>query len=143
VTDGNGLPVGAALTPGQAADASGLDAALGSVRVPQPVGRPRSRPERLACDKGYDFPSVRQKLRRRGIKAVIPLRKRPAKYRPRRGRPPSFDRELYRRRNVVERGVGRLKEFRRVAARYEKLATSYLAVVHVASIALFLRELTR
>jgi transposase len=112
------------------------------VAVPRPRGRPRSRPERLACDKGYDFPEARDYLRRRGIKGVVPSRKRQARWRPKLGRPYAFDRAAYRRRNCVERCVGRLKEFRRVATRYEKLAESYLAVVHVASIALFLRELT-
>jgi transposase len=86
---------------------------------------------------------VRRFLRRRGVGAVIASRKRPAHWRPKRGRPRSFDKGAYRRRNWVERRVGRLKEFRRVATRYEKLAVSYLAVVHVASVALYLRELTR
>jgi transposase len=113
------------------------------VRVPRRRGRPRSRPRRLAGDKGYDFPEVRRRLWRRGIRPVIPRRKRPKGQKPRRGRPPSFDRAAYRRRNTAERCVGRLKESRRVATRYEKLAVNYLAVVHVAMIRVYLRELTR
>jgi transposase len=115
---------------------------LRAVRVPRATGRPRARPARLACDKGYDFPEVRDYLRGRKIKAVVPSRKRPDHWRPKLGRPPTFDKPAYRRRNCVERCVGRLKEFRRVGTRYEKLAESYLAVAHVAAIALYLRELT-
>lgn len=129
------------MTAGQAGETEGLGPALASVKVPRPVGRPRSKPARLAGDKAYDHRSVRLRLRRRGIRAVIPSRRRPERHRPRRGRPPSFDPVAYRRRNAVERLVGRLKEFRRLATRYEKLAMNYLAVAHVASIALFLRQL--
>ena len=85
---------------------------------------------------------MRDYLRERKIKAVVPSRKRPAHWRPKLGRPPKFDKPAYRRRNCGERCVGRLKEFRRLGTRYEKLAESYLAVAHVASIALYLRELT-
>jgi transposase len=129
------------VTAGQAGETEGFGPALASVKVPRPAGRPRSRPRRVAGDKAYDHRSVRLHLRRLGIGSVIPSRRRPEAYRPRRGRPPSFDREAYRRRNAVERLVGRLKEFRRLATRYEKLAMNYLAVAHVASVALFLRAL--
>jgi transposase len=49
-----------------------------------------------------------------------------------------MDRVLYRERNVVERLVGRLKEFRRIATRYDKLAASYLAFVQLAAIRIWL-----
>jgi transposase len=52
-----------------------------------------------------------------------------------------FDREAYRRRNVVERCVGWLKENRRLATRYEKLAVNFLALVKLAMIRLCLRKL--
>ena len=54
---------------------------------------------------------------------------------------PNFDREAYRRRNVVERLIGRLKEFRRVFGRFEKTAVNYLAMIRNAFIRLFLSEL--
>lgn len=57
------------------------------------------------------------------------------------GCPAAFDREAYRRRNVVERCVGRLKDSRRLAARYERLAVNFLAVARVAMITAYLREL--
>jgi transposase len=52
-----------------------------------------------------------------------------------------FDKRAYKGRNVIERCVGRLKEFRRIATRYEKLAESFIAMVNVACIVLYLRLL--
>jgi transposase len=52
---------------------------------------------------------------------------------------PDFDREAYRGRNLVERLVGQLKQFRRVATRYEKLGPHYLAFVQIASVVVWLR----
>ena len=83
-------------------------------------GRPRKRPAKLAGDKGYSYPRVRRLLRRRGITPVIPTKLDQP-------RQPRFDRAAYRGRNRVERSVGRLKQFRRVATRYDKRAVNYLA----------------
>jgi transposase len=94
-------------------------------------GRPRRRPTRLVADKGYSYPSIRAELRRRGIAAVIPTRSDQR-------RRPGFDRQAYRERNRVERSVGRLKQFRRIATRYEKLATNYLAWVTLAGVMVWL-----
>jgi len=94
-------------------------------------GRPRLRPERVAGDKAYSSPKARRDLRRRGIGAVIPRRRNE---RPGRG----FDRAAYRERNVVERFLNRLKQHRRIATRYEKLAASYAAMVTIAAIILWL-----
>jgi transposase len=69
---------------------------------------------------------VRAELRRRGIGAVIPSR---ANQR----RRPGFDRAAYAERNRVERCLNRLKQFRRVATRYEKRACTYLAMVKLAA----------
>ena len=94
-------------------------------------GRPRVRPRRVAGDKAYSSGKGRRYLRRRGIGAVIP---RKANER-RTGR---FDRAAYRERNRVERLINRLKQFRRVATRYEKLAVSYLAMVTIAAVLMWL-----
>ena len=94
-------------------------------------GRARQRPKRVAGDKGYSSGKVRRYLRRRGIGAVIP---RKSNERPN----PRFDREAYRERNRVERLINRLKQFRRVATRYEKLAVTYLAMVTIAAILIWL-----
>lgn len=89
-------------------------------------GRPRRRPKRVVGDKGYSYRSVRRCLRRWGIRYTIPHRSNQSKSGP-------FDRALYRERNRVERLFNRLKQFRRIATRYEKLAASYLAMLHLAA----------
>ena len=90
-------------------------------------GRPRVRPDAVAGDKGYSYPSVRRYLRGRGIRAVIPSKSDQR-------RRPGFDRAAYRERNRVERTINQLKQFRRVATRYEKREVNYLAMVKIAAI---------
>ena len=53
-------------------------------------------------------------------------------------RQPHFDRTAYRRRNLVERLINRLKQFRRIATRHEKRAANYLAMVHIGMLPLWL-----
>jgi transposase len=55
-------------------------------------------------------------------------------------RPGRFDKAAYRKRNVVERLVNRLKQFRRIATRYEKRAVNYLGMLTIAAIVLWLRD---
>jgi transposase len=100
-------------------------------------GRPTCRPVKLAGDKGYSYPRIRRWLARHGIRAVIPRRsdQRPDDKRVR------FDREEYKRRSVVERCVGWLKECRAMATRFDKLAVNYLATVKLAMIQRYLRQL--
>ena len=100
------------------------------------IGRGQ-RPEALAGDKGYSTPRIRQWLRRHAIRAIIPRRsnQHPADGRVR------FDREAYRRRSTIEQCNGWLKECRRVATRFEKLAVNFLAMIHVAFIERYLRVL--
>lgn len=103
----------------------------GAVKRPGGRGRPRRRPQRVVGDKGYSSRTVRRYLRQHGIGATIPKKRdeRPQRV---------FDRELYRERNRVERCINRLKQFRRVATRYEKLAVTYLAMVTIAAILIWL-----
>ena len=110
-----------------------------AVRIPQPRGRPRCRPKRLAGDKAYSFEWIRAWLRRHAIGAVIPQRSDEAARH--RGRPLTFDREAYRRRSIIECCVGWLKECRRIATRFEKLAVNFLAMAKVAIIQRILRIL--
>jgi transposase len=126
------------VTPGQRHGSTQLRGLLDGVRVACPAGwpdRPRKRPEHLLADRGYSFEGCRELLCKRGIPHTIPERK---DQRERRARRPSFDREAYRRRNVVERCVGRLKQWRSVATRYEKRAVNYGAMVVIASLMLWL-----
>ena len=95
-------------------------------------GRPRIRPERVIGDKGYSGKKIRDYLRGRGIGAVIARQKNEKR------RAGSFDKEAYRERNVVERTINRLKQFRRVATRYEKRAVNYRAMLTIAAIVLWL-----
>lgn len=102
----------------------------GAIRRPG-RGRPRLRPRRVAGDKAYSSPPARARLRRRRITPVIPTKKD----QPRR---PDFDRDAYRERNRVERLINRLKQFRRIATRYERRAANYLAMLTIAMILLWL-----
>jgi len=90
-------------------------------------GRPRQRPGRIVGDKGYSSRRIRTWLRRHGIRHTIPHKRNECRYGP-------FNRELYRERSQVERLINRLKQFRRVATRYEKRAANFLAMVTVAAL---------
>ena len=106
-----------ALTAGQLGDApAALDLIIA---VPAP--------ERPAADGAYDSDRLRRFLLDPGPVPVIPNG-------PRRVRLHPFDQAAYRRRNLVERAFCRLKDFRRVATRYDKLAVTYSAAVCLAAI---------
>jgi transposase len=127
------------ITPGQRHDSTQLGAVLDAIHVPRPggTGRPRKRPDHLIADKGYSYPRCRALLRQRGIPHTIPERSDQRERRARRpGRPLAFDRERYRRRNVVERCFNRLKQWRGVATRFEKRADNYRAMLILASLML-------
>jgi transposase len=84
-------------------------------------------PEAVAGDKGYSASELRNWLHARDIDAVIP-------YRQDEMGPHTYDRAAYRERPVIERAFNRLKRYRRIATRYEKVASSYLAMVTIAMI---------
>ncbi|MEW2313299.1 IS5 family transposase [Streptomyces sp. NPDC006864] len=145
--DGRGLPLSIVLTPGNVNDSTVFDTVLDGIRVPRTgTGRPRRRPDRVLADKAYSSRAIRAGLRRRGIKATIPERADQVGNRRRRGsmggRRPAFEPEAYKHRNVVERCFARLKQFRAVATRFDKLATRYMAGLHLSSLILWLRETT-
>ena len=83
--------------------------------------------DRLIADKAYDTNPLRRLLAEQGIEAVIPSIARRKPLIP-------HDPVLYRRRNLIERMFGRLKDFRRIATRYDKLARNFLAGVTLAAI---------
>ncbi len=136
LVDGKGVPLVVEVTAGQRHESTCFETVVEAVRIAQPRGRPRSRPRRLAGDKGYSYPRIRRWLRQHRIEAVIPQRS--DQRRQHRGRPLKFDREAYRQRNVVERCIGWMKENRRVAIRYEKLAINYLGMLKLAMIQRYL-----
>ncbi len=119
------------LTAGQRHEQIMFEALMERGAVKRPGrGRPRQRPARVAGDKGYSSRTIRRYLYQRGIGVVIARQKRERRVR--------FDTAAYRKRNVVERLIGRLKQFRRVATRYEKRAVNYLAMLTIAAIVLWL-----
>jgi transposase len=130
--EGQGRPLVVVLTAGQRHEATQVDALLdgGAVRRGG-RGRPRRRPERVVADKGYSSKRIRASLRRRGIRVTIPHKRNEHRTGP-------FDRAAYRSRNVVERAINQLKQFRRVATRYEKRAVNYRAMVLIRCILLWL-----
>lgn len=93
----------------------------------------------MLADKGYSYPTCRRLLRRRGIPHTIPERRDQQQRRAKRpGRPLAFTPAAYRRRNVVERCINRLKQWRGLATRYEKRAANYRAMVVLAALMLWL-----
>jgi transposase len=111
-----GLPVEFKLTPGQAADVTQAEALLENHDFELVLG-----------DKGFDSKKLIAYIQSRGAEAVIPPRSNLKDQR-------EYDRHLYKERNLVERFISRIKQFRRVATRYEKTARNFLAFVHLASI---------
>ena len=137
VADGHGLPLAVHVTAGQVHESTQFEAVLNRIRIPQPLGRPRTRPAAVAGDKGYSYPRIRQWLRHHAIRAVIPRRSDQG---PDDGRV-RFDKAAYRMRCVIEQCIGWLKECRRVATRFEKYAVNFLAMVQAAIIQRYLRVL--
>lgn len=131
-------PVELILTGGQAGDNPQLVPLLDGYQITRSAaGLPPSRLHLLA-DKAYSHPSTRRALRRRRISCTIPeridqIQRRRDRGR-RGGRPPNFSAARYRDRNVVERGFGRFKQWRAIATRYDKYATTYLGGLTLAAV---------
>src|SRR5215217_8707501 len=117
LADDRGRPVALALTPGNVADLS----------LAVPLLEAVARPKRLIADKAYDVDRLRTWLKARRIKAVIPSTAL-------RTVPYPLDRAAYRRRNLIERLFGRLKNWRRIATRYDRLARNYLAGIALVAV---------
>ncbi len=134
------------LTPGQAADCPHFVTVLDKIRVPGPIGRPRTRPAAVAADKAYSSKGNRAYLRRRRITAVIPEKNDQQANRKRKGsaggRPVGFDPDLYRQRNTVERCFQKIKTWRGLATRYDKTPESYEAGLHLRGSIMWLKLLT-
>ena len=122
VVDANGLPIALKLTEGQAHDGRSAADMLDTVGSEQT----------LLADRAYDSDALRQTLADRGAWANV-------KPMPNRERQPAFCAFLYKERNLVERFFNKLKHFRGVATRYDKLAENYLAGVKLASARIWMR----
>jgi transposase len=130
--EGNGKPMTIVLTPGEQHESTVFEQLMeqGAVKRPR-RGRPRLRPKRVVGDKGYSSRKIRAYLRRRGIGYTIPRKTNERRTGP-------FNRAIYRLRNRVERLINRLKQFRRLATRYEKRAENYHGMWVLAAILLWL-----
>jgi transposase len=119
------------LTPGQRHEAALFPQLMAQGAVKGIKGRPRLRAQRVVGDKGYSSRAIRRYARQHGIRTTIPRKRNECRKGP-------FDRAVYKQRNLVERLINRLKQFRRLATRYEKRATNYRAMWVIAAILLWL-----
>ena len=115
-----GHPVALKLTGSEAADCQQLPGLIADQKT-----------DAVLADKAYDSDNNRDGIRNQGAEPCIPPRKN-------RTVPIEYDRHLYEERNVVERFFARIKQYRRVATRYDKRAANFLGFVWVASIAVML-----
>ena len=118
--DGDGKPITLVLTASQVSGYRGADRVLAAL--------PEA--EVLIADKGYDSNKFRKALAQRGIASCMPGRSN-------RKEPIEYDRELYKSRNLVERLFGRLKDWRRIATRYDRCAHTFYSVVCLAATVIF------
>jgi transposase len=116
LTDAHGKPRVLLIAPGNRHD----------VMMAEPLLSAAGPVERVIADKAYDTNRLRTYLQQRDIEAVIPsiARRKPLI---------AHDREAYRQRNLIERMFARLKDFRRIATRYDKLARNYLSGALIAA----------
>ncbi|QTI87365.1 transposase [Streptomyces sp. AgN23] len=125
--------------------AAEFEPVMDKIRVPRAgLGCPRRTPDSVSADKAYSNGKIRGYLRKRGIRHVIPEKKDHKAARLRRGscggRPPGFNKDRYKDRNTVERAIGKLKQFRAVATRYDKRGYVYLGTVTAAALLIWLRS---
>ena len=120
--DENGLPIRLSLSAGQASDKAAAPALIDSL----------TRTAHVVADRGYDAMALVEQIRSRGAEAHIPTQRDRKAQR-------SVDHAIYRQRNLVERYFNKIKHFRRIATRFEKLAVTYLAAVALASARLWTR----
>lgn len=119
------------LTPGAQHETTVFKGLMEQGAVRCGSGRQQRRPDRLAGDKAYSSRKIREYLHKHGIGVTIPRRKNEHRTGP-------FNKAIYRQRNKIERLINRLKQFRRLATRYEKRAENYRAMWVIGFILLWL-----
>ena len=133
ICDRKGLPLKAVVSAGQCHESKYFENLADDLKIKGKVGRPRKYPEKYAGDKGYSNRRIRNWLDKKGIEDVIPTKKNEE-------RNQGFNKRAYKKRNTVERCIGWLKESRRIATRYEKLAVHYLGMVKLGMILQYLQS---
>ena len=98
--------------------------------APALIDAAKGRFDKLIADRGYDSNAIRDAIAQQGAEAVIPSTRS-------RKTPIPHNRDSYRARNLVERLWCRLKDWRRIATRYDKLAANYMAGVFLAASIIF------
>ncbi len=138
--DGQGHPLDVVVTAGQAHESTALDTLLDQANrhLYDAQGDPVPWPVALAGDKGYRADWIDDYLLELEIRPVIPSKENED----RDARSVAFDRDQYRRRNIVERLIGWLKESRRVFSRFEKTARNFVGMIKMAFIHRYLRLAT-
>lgn len=132
VCESQGIPLGILPTAGNINEPTQFINLMNS--IPLGLQRKAKRPVALAGDKAYVAGYIFQWIEKRQIENVIPNRKNENKN-------PTFCKKTYRKRNVVERLIGRLKLFRRIATRYDKTIESYLAMIKIACLRITLKSI--
>ena len=136
VVDGQGIPLGGAITSASPAEVRLAEETLETIKVPrQGRGRPKSRPKRLIGDKAYDSDQLRASLAGKGIRLLVPYRRN----RKDKKTSPEVE-ERYQHRWKIERTFAWLGNFRRLVVRYERLITVYSGFFHLACIIILLRR---
>lgn len=128
--EGTGKLITFLLSPGQESDINLAEDLMETGVIQRRNGHLRLHPKRLVADKGYTSKVFRKYLHQRNIRCTIP-------HRTNEHHKGTFNKQIYRRRNIVERLINRLKQFRRIAIRYEKRAANFSAMITLASIFLF------
>ncbi|MFF8308909.1 transposase [Streptomyces lydicus] len=130
-----GLPLAFVLTPGQAGDSPQFHTVLGKIRLPGPVGRPRTRPEAIAADRAYSSQGQPGLLTPAPHHGGDPGEDRPAGEPEEEGsvggRPVTYDKECYKQHNTVERCFQKIKAWHGLATRYDRAPDSYAAGLHL------------
>ena len=124
LVDQKGRPLRLLITPGQAHDAQGAAVLLSHLK----------RKSVVIADKGYDADWIRAHIRAQGAFPNIPNKaNRTRRYR--------WQKQLYRQRNVIERFFNKLKQYRRIATRYDKLGAAFFAFIQLAAVRIWLRSI--
>jgi len=124
LVDAKGRPVRLLITPGQVHDTQGAPFLLKNL----------GNRSYLVADKAYDADWIREQIREKGAIPNIPNKSnRTKQYR--------WTKKLYRERNLIERFFNKLKHFRRIATRYDKLGANFLAFIQLAAARIWLRSI--